>query len=157
MPKKDDIRYCCDCMDRVLPLYERIIPEDSRPRRAIEMARRFILGTASGKDLDRAREVALEAMWQAGLSAKLKYSGHRPVGAQASSVAAGAAHTTIGDVYFVTQYAAGAVAWNAVEDKFGAVGWDRGMPEKAQPVWFEAEAKERRWQDAHCAKFKRAT
>ena len=39
------------CAERVLPLYERSLPDDSRPREAISAARDFALGAARSKAL----------------------------------------------------------------------------------------------------------
>lgn len=53
--------FACDCAERVLPIYERDYPNESRPRMAIEMARRFAKGNATRKDLAAARDAAWDA------------------------------------------------------------------------------------------------
>ena len=39
--------FACDCAERVLPLFEKRYPNDKRPRKAIEVARRFVIGEAT--------------------------------------------------------------------------------------------------------------
>jgi hypothetical protein len=46
--------FAADCAERVLPLFERVRPDDDRPRRAIEVARAFTRGEASDSDRDAA-------------------------------------------------------------------------------------------------------
>ena len=48
----------CACAEHVLPIFEAQAPDDSRPRRAIETARRFAAGAASLEALHAARSDA---------------------------------------------------------------------------------------------------
>ena len=75
--------FACGCAEAVLPIFEREHPDDERPRKAIETARRFVVGDATGKELAEAgaaacaaRAATRAAAWDA---------------ASAASVAAGAA------------------------------------------------------------------
>ena len=43
--------FACDCAERALKHYERKYPNDDRPRKAIEIARRFARGEATKKEL----------------------------------------------------------------------------------------------------------
>lgn len=54
--------FSADCAEVVLPVWEEKYPEDLRPRRAIEAARRYALGEASKKELN-------EAYWAANSAA----------------------------------------------------------------------------------------
>lgn len=56
--------FACDCAEWVLPLFERIYPDDKRPRNAVEVARRFAVGAATDEELAAAR-VAVTAAWDA--------------------------------------------------------------------------------------------
>lgn len=53
--------FACDCAERVLPLYERAVPGDARPREAIAVARRFANGAATREELAAARAAASAA------------------------------------------------------------------------------------------------
>jgi hypothetical protein len=53
--------YACDCVERVLPIFERPSPDDDRPRNAIMVARRFAFGIASSVELDAAYAAVLAA------------------------------------------------------------------------------------------------
>lgn len=61
--------FACDCAERVLPLFERECPGDTRPRAAIETARGFALGQATAKELDAAWAAARAAAWDAARAA----------------------------------------------------------------------------------------
>jgi hypothetical protein len=62
----------CDCAESVLHLYESQYPDDSRPRTAISVARRFANGEATADELEAARaadaaaRAADAAAWAAG-------------------------------------------------------------------------------------------
>lgn len=53
--------FACDCAERVVPLFERHHPHDTRPREAIAVARRFAHGAASLAELDAAGDAARAA------------------------------------------------------------------------------------------------
>ena len=57
--------FACDCAERVLPLFERVRPNDNRPRQAIETARRFANGKATMHELSAAGAAARAAAWDA--------------------------------------------------------------------------------------------
>lgn len=61
--------FACDCAERVLPIFERERPDDDRPRRAIEVARRFARGEATDSELAAAWAAARAAAWAAARSA----------------------------------------------------------------------------------------
>lgn len=48
--------FACDCAERLLPLYERDCPDDSRPRRALEVARLYLDGKVDKRELIAARD-----------------------------------------------------------------------------------------------------
>ena len=58
--------FACDCAERVLPMFEKQRPSDDRPRKAIETARRYANGEATGDELAAARAAAGAAAWAAG-------------------------------------------------------------------------------------------
>ena len=53
--------FACDCAERVLPFFERGYPTDTRPREAIETARRFAAGQAAQRELAAAGDAAGDA------------------------------------------------------------------------------------------------
>jgi hypothetical protein len=54
-------RYACDCAERVLSIYEDRYPHDDRPRRAIDIARRFARDDATANELQAALVLARDA------------------------------------------------------------------------------------------------
>ncbi len=62
--------FACDCAEHVLSLYEAKYPDDRRPRKAIEVARRYAEGTATREELAAARDAAREAAWAAAGAAR---------------------------------------------------------------------------------------
>jgi hypothetical protein len=63
----------CDFADECLPIFEKYAPKDDRPRKAIEVARRYARGEATQEELaaawaaarDAARAAARAAAWDA--------------------------------------------------------------------------------------------
>ncbi len=53
--------YACDCVEHVLPIFERAYPDDPRPREAIATARRYAVGEATQQELIAAAEAAQSA------------------------------------------------------------------------------------------------
>ena len=53
--------FAADCAERVLPAFEKAVPGDDRPRRAIEAARAY----ADGRITAAARDAAWDAAWDA--------------------------------------------------------------------------------------------
>ncbi len=51
----------CEFAEAVLPIFEQANPDDDRPRKAIETARRFANGEASKEERDAARDAAWDA------------------------------------------------------------------------------------------------
>jgi hypothetical protein len=58
--------FACDCAERVLPFFARLLPRDGRPRSAIETARRAARGEADAAALAAAAGAAEGAAWDAG-------------------------------------------------------------------------------------------
>jgi len=58
-PADREIRLlACDFAERVLPIFEKLYPNDKRPRAAIETARRYANGEATIEELNAARSAA---------------------------------------------------------------------------------------------------
>ena len=78
--------FACDCVESVLHIFESEYPNDSRPRIAIETARRYANGQATKQELDAARsaswdavsdaawDAAWDAVWYAARSAAMSAS-----------------------------------------------------------------------------------
>ena len=60
----------CDFAERVLPIYEKEYPDDSRIRNCIEISRKFALGKATKKELMDAAEAAAWAAARAARAAE---------------------------------------------------------------------------------------
>ena len=61
--------FACDCTEHVLHIFEDKCPDDDRPRKAIETARRFAEGKATQKELVAAHRAASSAAYWATSSA----------------------------------------------------------------------------------------
>ena len=62
--RREIVAFACDCAERVLPLFERAMPEDVRPRRAIEAARAWVVSPS-----EKAASVAAVAANHAAVAA----------------------------------------------------------------------------------------
>ena len=105
-PDRDKIaRYiACDCADSVLHIFEQERPDDTRPREAIAVARKF----ANGEATETERAAAGAAAWTA-------------AGAAAGAAARDAARAAARDA---ARAAAGAAAWTAARDAARAAARD---------------------------------
>ncbi len=65
----------CAFADHVLPIWEKQYPKDDRPRNAISVARRFVLGKATAGELAAARTAAWAAAEGAAWAAEHKWQG----------------------------------------------------------------------------------
>lgn len=85
--------FACDCAEDVLPIFERDFPGDDRPRRAIEMARRFAVGDATRDELAAARDAAGDAEKAAAWAAAWAAAGDAAWAAEAAWAAGAAARS----------------------------------------------------------------
>ena len=87
--------FMCDCAEHVLPLFEREHPDDDRPRRAIEIARRYARGEATRAELAAASSAAWDAAyaaaWDAASAASAAACAARDAAWDASAAACAAA------------------------------------------------------------------
>ncbi len=121
--------FACYCATRVLPIFEKASPGDTRPRVAIRVARRFAMGKAPRAELaaawDAARAAARDAAWDAAGDAAWDAAG---------DAAWDAARAAARD-------AARAAAWDAARAAARAAArdaaWDaaRAAESKAQVQW----------------------
>jgi hypothetical protein len=113
----------CDCAERVLPLYESRRPGDDRPRRAIEVARRYAEGLASAEELREARCTA--AAYAAADAAYAAYAAYADA-AYAAYAAADAAYAAADDAHKAERAAQAEIVrrhvpWPIVRDALA--GW----------------------------------
>lgn len=94
--------FACDCAERVLYLFEARHPDDGRPRKAIEIARRYAEGKATVEALDAAWAAAEDAAGAARATAR-----------EAAWAAAGAAWAAAEDAAWAAADAARTAALNA--------------------------------------------
>ena len=57
--------FACDCAEHVLPIWAKQYPSDDRPAQAIVIARKYVDGQATLKELAAARDAARDAAWAA--------------------------------------------------------------------------------------------
>ena len=123
-----------DYAEHVLHLYERRYPGDTRPRQAIDVARRFVVGEATEEELNAAIAAAIDAAWRAagaaaGAAARAAW---RAAIAAARAAAMDAAGAAAGAAARAPRDAAGAAAdaaWRAA----GAAAMDAAMD--AERAW----------------------
>ncbi len=60
MDKRDTLRWALDCAEHILPIFEQVNPNDSRPKACIIIGREWLLGTVPFK-LVRATALAAHA------------------------------------------------------------------------------------------------
>ena len=65
--------FAADCMERVLPIWERDHPNDARPRAAVDSERQFARGEISAAE----RGAAWTAAWDAGWAAERQWQTER--------------------------------------------------------------------------------
>ena len=115
--------FATDCAASVLGLYEKAMPKDDRPRKAIEVARLFAEGRATGTELDAARAAGAAARAAARAAGAAARAAARDAGA-----AARAAAWAAGDAAWAAArdaaWAAGDAAWAAGRDKFTVRLWE---------------------------------
>jgi len=114
--EKDFQLLACNYAERVLPIFEKEQPNDSRVKNCIDVARRFALGSASAEELD--------AAWVAA----------RAAGA-ARAAAGGSAKAAAGAAWD----AAGGSAWDAARAAAKAAAWDAAWAARAA-AWAAARA-----------------
>jgi hypothetical protein len=154
--------FAADCAEHVLPIYEKHYPDDSRPRRAIEMARRFARGEATKEELEIANAATfaatlaaanaatfaatLAATFAATLAATLAAASVSAVADDADATFA-AAKAAVDDAN-AAWVAANSAAWAAVDAAYAAVrdaAWDAADAADAAARAAARDA-EREWQ-----------
>jgi len=103
--------HACRVAEDVLPIFEQAYPDDDRPRKAIETARRHADGKATPEELAAARDAARAATWDAAAA--------RAAAGAAARAAADAAWAAA-DAAWAVRDAARAAAWDAAWDAAGA-------------------------------------
>ena len=69
--------FACDCAERVLPIYEKVFPKETRVRECIQTVRKFIFGLATNQELAAARDAARAAAGDAARDAEKKWQTQR--------------------------------------------------------------------------------
>jgi hypothetical protein len=124
--------FAVECAERVLPIFERERPSDDRPRRALEVARRYANGEATEEELAAAWNAVWDAAWDAaGAAARdavrdavrdaARAAAWNAAGAAAGDAARAAAWNAVRDA---ARDAARAAAWNAAWDAAWNAAWD---------------------------------
>jgi len=103
--------WSADCAERVLGLFEKVIPDDNRPRQAIEAARAYARGTISIEEM----YAAWSAAWDA----------HRDAAWDAERDAAGDAERD----------AAGDAAWSAAWSSAVRAAWSAAWSAAVRAGW----------------------
>ena len=126
--------FACDCAEHVLPIWAKQYPSDDRPAQAIVIARKYVDGQATLKELAAAWDAARAAAWDAARDAA------RDAAWDAARAAArAAARDAAWDAARAAAWdAAWAAAWAAARDAARAAAWDA-----ARDAAWDAE---RRWQ-----------
>ena len=99
--------FAVECAERVLPIFEREHPNDSRPCEALAVARRFADGQATREELAAARDAARDAAWAAASAAAARAAAAWDAARAAAASAAAARAAAAWDA------ARAAAAWDA--------------------------------------------
>lgn len=134
--------FACDCVERVLPVFERERPDDDRPRLVIETIRRFVRGEATADEQIAARDAAWGAAQAAARDAIRDKAGHAVGHAAAYATRAAAWDVTRTVIRDITLDAARAAAWDTAED----ATWNAVKYVADATAWDVAKDAERQWQ-----------
>lgn len=148
--------FACDCAEHVLPYFERVVPQDMRPRKAIQMSRLFASGKATLEQLKEATYEAEAAAYEAAdLVRRYPKSGERPTPQEnAAPVAAATAQMCSKSnldiaVQRAIETSIGVVVVAAVGvEVTGLIGfkqWDK-LDTEVLDQYRKVESKEREWQ-----------
>lgn len=121
-------RFACDCAAHVLHLFEAAHPEDTRPRDAIEAARRYAHDEVTETELDAAESAAMAAEWAARSAAG---AAARAAELAARSAAGAAASSTEWAARFAAGAAARSAAGAAYDSAARAAEWAAGAARAA--------------------------
>ncbi len=142
--------FAADCAEHVLPIFEQQRPRDSRPRRAVEMARLFSRGSVTAEELASAWSAARDVMTADLLTTGGDALAAATAAAMTAAVGSGWSPTSFaGDVAHAARKAAAWAATRKVaEDHWGTTDHvERSMlRESMAETWARAEARELAWQ-----------
>jgi hypothetical protein len=122
--------FAADCAEQVLHIYEQQYPEDFRPRKAIEVARKVAYGVPYGDAERAAWSAAWNAVWSAARSAARSAAWSAAYSA-AESAARSAAWSAAGSAALSAAYSAASSAereWQLRRFKEYMEGKERGHP-----------------------------
>ena len=125
--------YACDCVERVLWIYEKSNPGDIRLEKCIDIARKYADGLAPQEEMDTTWTAAGDA--------------DRTAAGNADRTAAGNA---AGNVARAAAWAAArAPAWDAARNAAWNAAWAMTIAAAGTATWDVAGAAERSWQTDH--------
>jgi hypothetical protein len=123
-------RLAADCVEHALPLFEALFPDDARPRRLVEIARRYAERRASAAELRAAEEEAYRAAHRATSPApdpdrrRALSAARAAVSAARALVAAADAGQAIRGAALAYALAAGVTVYYSAAYGFGPAGED---------------------------------
>lgn len=133
--KKTIRLFVCDCAEHVLHFFEEQCPDDSRPRKAIEVARKYALGKANKEQLKAASDAAWAitkvTSWAPPWAVKATTEAATKAGSWSAARAASWAAEK------VDTWVTSAVTWAAWASWTTGTSWAAGLA---------AQAAERKWQ-----------
>jgi hypothetical protein len=149
--------FACNCVEHVLPIFERNYPDDNRPRSILKVVQRFADGRATEDDLAVAQTSALnvsrELTWMVNYNVVIAvaraanvdadYDPHSCFMAAAHAVAQAAAHASGGNAYRDTDWD---IAKNAAESASDSRDWFITRNAACDAASDAAQDAERDWQ-----------
>ncbi|KAB2867289.1 MAG: hypothetical protein F9K46_00630 [Anaerolineae bacterium] len=157
MDKRQQRLFASDCAEHVLPYFEKVYPNDFRPRTTIEVVRRFANGLASQEELQASAGEAEGAAWDAALD-ETPQKGLTPFEIEASASSAATAETTAwatqegGDreaakftVKCALEVVVIAKVGSIIADQIWVAGYD-GIQADLAAAFEQAENAEKAWQ-----------
>ena len=134
--------FACDCAEHVLSLYEAQYPDDRRPRKAIETARRYAEGKAAVEELTA-------AWYAAEAAARAAAEAARDAAWEAAEGAAGAAEGAAGAAAWAAVWSAAGAVWSAAWAAREAAGVAAGATERQRQRQWQAERLKRLLEEAN--------
>jgi hypothetical protein len=134
-------RFAFDCAEHGISIFERQMPGDSRPRRALEAGYRFLAGALDAGKTDEAARAA---------GAAARAAAHGPGWAPAAGAAWAAAHAARAAIA-ATESATARAAADAARAAAAAAAFFATGPGMNPPVSGELQNAERAWQNDRLA------
>ena len=149
LPPREARLFACACAQAVLPLFERESPDDTRPRDAIDVARRFAHGEATQAELAASSAAASAAAWDASRDASRDAARAASWAASWDAARAASCAASRNAAWAASRAASSAASSAASRDAASAASWDAAWDAAwdAELKWLVARLKDGKWDE----------